>query len=289
MRFPTLRLARLALVVAIVTAGAVIPSGAHASTTGGYVALGDSYTSGPLIPTQIFSARGCLRSDHDYPHLVAAAWKPSSFKDVSCSGASTAEMTHSQSVLGGANAPEFNALSSSTALVTLQIGGNDIGFTSIVLHCISVVPWGTPCKNHYVHGSTDTIANNINATAPKLAAVIDGIHARAPHARVFVLGYPAILPNSGGGCWPKMPITSGDVSYLRAREKQLDLMIATQAVGHHATYVDTYNPSIGHDACSARDTRWIEPVVPTHLAAPVHPNATGEKGMAAATRSTVGL
>ena len=289
MRFHTPRLARVALVVAIITVGAVVPSGAHATTTGGYVALGDSYTSGPLIPTQIFSAKGCLRSNHDYPHLLAGAWSPSSFKDVSCSGASTSEMTHSQSVTGGTNAPQFNALSSSTALVTLEIGGNDISFTSIVLHCVSAVPWGTPCKNHYVHGTTDTIANNINATAPKVAAVIDGIHARSPHARVFVLGYPAILPNSGSGCWPKIPITSGDVSYLRAKEKALDLMIATQAAGHHATYVDVYNPSIGHDACSARDTRWIEPVVPTHLAAPVHPNATGEKGMAAATRKSVGL
>jgi hypothetical protein len=282
-------LARFALVACIITAGAVMPSGALAASVSGYVALGDSYTSGPLIPTQILSAKGCLRSNHDYPHLIAAAVNPPTFKDVSCSGASTDEMTQSQSVVGGSNAPEFNALSSTTAYVTVEIGGNDIGFTSIIMHCVSVVPWGTPCKNHYVHGSTDSIANSINATAPKVAAVIAGIRARSPHARVFVLGYPAILPDSGAGCWPKIPITKGDVSYLRAKEKALDFMIAQQAVGHGATYVDVYNPSIGHDACSARATRWIEPVVPTHLAAPVHPNETGEKGMATATRSAMGL
>jgi hypothetical protein len=281
--------ARFLLVTCIITAGAIVPSGAHAASISGYVALGDSYTSGPLIPTQILAAKGCLRSNHNYPHLIATGIKPPSFKDVSCSGAATGEMTHSQSVAGGTNAPQFNALRSTSALVTVQIGGNDISFTSIIRHCVSAVPWGTPCKNHYVHGSTDTIANNIIATAPKVAAVIDGIRARSPHARVFVLGYPAILPDSGAGCWPKIPITKGDVSYLRTKEKALDFMIAQQAVGHGATYVDVYNPSIGHDACSARATRWIEPIVPTHLAAPVHPNATGEKGMATATRAAMGL
>jgi hypothetical protein len=289
MRKRTLRFARVLTVGAIVIGAVVVPIGAHATVAGGYVALGDSYTSAPIVPTQIFSARGCLRSDHDYPHLLATAIKPGSFRDASCSGASTSEMTHSQSVVGGTNPAQFNSLSSSTALVSLEIGGNDISFTSIVLHCVSVLPWGTPCKNRYVHGTTDAIANSINATASKVAAVINGIHARAPHARVFVLGYPAILPDSGGGCWPKMPMTSGDVSYLRAKEKQLNAMIATQAGAHHAKYVDVYKPSIGHDACSSASTRWVEPVVPLHLAAPVHPNATGERGMANVTRAAMGL
>jgi hypothetical protein len=106
---------------------------------------------------------------------------------------------------------------------------------------------------------------------------------------VYVLGYPAILPNSGGGCWPKMPITSSDVGYLRTKEQQLNAMIAAQAAARGAKYVDVYTPSIGHDACSDRDTRWIEPVIPTHLAAPVHPNATGEQGMARAVRAAMGL
>ncbi len=284
------RLHRLAcpfVTVAILAAVVAFPSTVGAAPPA-YVGLGDSYASAPLVSTQIVSARGCLRADHNYAHLVASAIKASSFKDASCSGATTKNMTASQSVVGGTNAPQLDRLSATTGLVTVEIGGNDVGFTSILLHCGSLLPLGSPCKNHYVHGSVDDITTKINGAAAKVGAVLAAVSGRSPHARVFVLGYPAILPNSGGGCWPKMPITSSDVSYLRAKEKQLNTMIATQAAAHHARYVDVYTPSIGHDACSSSATRWIEPVVPTHLAAPVHPNSTGEKGMANAVIAAIG-
>src|SRR5690242_3722986 len=94
-----------------------------------YVALGDSYAAGPLIPAQNGSPAGCLRSDHNYPHLVAAADRAASFTDVSCQGATTGNMTQPQGVGLGTNPPQLNALSAGTTLVTLQIGGNDIGFS----------------------------------------------------------------------------------------------------------------------------------------------------------------
>jgi len=274
--------------IAIVTVAPVAANAGGTTGTGAYVALGDSYTSGPLVPFQILGAKGCFRSDHDYPHLVASLSHATSLHDASCSGADTSNMTGSQNVVGGSNPPEFNSLSGSTNVVTLQIGGNDIGFVSILLHCASVVPWGSHCHGKYVKNGDDKISDAINATAPKIGAVINGIHSRAPHARVFVLGYPAILPDSGGGCWPLMPIAKGDVSYLRAKEKQLNSAIAAQASAHHATYVDVYTPSVGHDACSGYSKRWIEPVVPLHLAAPVHPNSSGEQGMANAVHAAIG-
>jgi lysophospholipase L1-like esterase len=276
-----------ALLVSVVGLVAFLPSPAGAAT-GIYVALGDSYTAGPLVPSQILSAKGCLRSDHNYAHIVAAGIGASALRDASCSGATTANMTGAQGVVGRTNPPQFNSLSSATSIVTLGIGGNDIGFTSIILNCASIVWWGSPCHNKYVTNGDDKISDSINRAASKIAAAIDGIHARAPHARVFVVGYPAILPNSGGGCWPTMPITSNDVPYLRTKEKQLNSTIAAQAAAHHAKYVDVYTPSIGHDACSGYSTRWVEPVVPLHLAAPVHPNATGEQGMANAVRAAIG-
>jgi lysophospholipase L1-like esterase len=283
MRQPQLRrLLYSFLGVVMFTTLSAVPSGAGAATALTYVGLGDSYASAPLVPTQIFSARGCLRSDHNYAHLVAGAIRPSAFKDASCTGATTKNMTQPQGVVGGTNAAQLDRLTASTGLVTIEIGGNDVGFTSILLHCGSLVPWGAPCRNHYVHDAVDDIANRINATAAKVRAVLAGIAARSPHARIFVLGYPAILPNTGGGCWPRMPITSSDVSYLRAKEKQFNSMIAAQAVARHATYVDVYTPSIGHDACQSSSVRWVEPIIPTNAAAPVHPNARGERGMSTA-------
>jgi lysophospholipase L1-like esterase len=246
-----------------------------------YVALGDSFTAGPLIPNQQLNPLGCLRSDRNYPHLVAPAAGQPAFRDVSCSGADTDDMFNAQGVTPGPNPPQLDALDANTSLVTLGIGGNDIGFSGIIENCATAVPWRTPCRDRYTAGGTDEISARIAATAPKVAAVLDAIRSRSPQARILVVGYPAILPDTGFGCWPSMPIGWNDVPYLRAKHKELNAMLAAQAAGHGATYVDVYTPSIGRDACRSPLVRWVEPIVPANAAAPVHPNARGMAGMAA--------
>ena len=252
-----------------------------------FVALGDSYTAGPVIPIQQATAQipaGCLQSDHNYPHLVAPqVGLP--LADASCSGATTDDMTNPQSVTLGTNAPQFDRLATTTQAVTIGIGGNDIGFADIAVTCAEgglSDPNGTPCQDAYVVNGDDTISDKIAALAPKLGAVLDGIASRAPNAKVFVVGYPAILPDTGDGCYPTMPITTGDVPYLRAKEKELNSTIQQVTTDHNDVFVDTYTPSIGHDACQGIGVKWVEPLVPTALAAPVHPNSDGEAGMAAA-------
>jgi lysophospholipase L1-like esterase len=264
---------------------------ASASAGPRYVALGDSYTSGPLIPDQTGSPAGCLRSTHNYPHLVAAALGASSFKDVSCQGATTVDMAHPQGVPLGTNPPQLNALSATTTLVTLQIGGNDIGFAGIVINCSTLSftnPFGSPCKDLYTSGGTDQLAAAVKATAPKVAAVLQAIHKRAPAARVLVVGYPVILPNTGTGCWPLVPIAHGDVPYLRGVEIKLNQMLASTAAANKATYVNTYTGSVGHDFCQPPGTRWVEGIVPTSPAAPVHPNKLGERAMAKQVEAVAG-
>jgi hypothetical protein len=252
-----------------------------------YVALGDSYTAGPVIPVQQTNPAGCLRSDHNYPHLVAPSLSLPAFRDVSCSGATTADMTQPQNVTPGPNPPQFDALDSNTAAVSLTIGGNDIGFSEIARNCSSAVNSGTPCQDRYVVNGDDTISDRIAATAPKVAAVLRGIHDRAPRAEVFLLAYLAILPDNGVGCYPQMPITNGDVPYLRDKQKELNAMLATQAAANNATYVDTYTASIGRDACQLPTVRWVEPVVPVNPAAPIHPNLAGMQGSAYVLRAAM--
>ena len=272
----------------ILAAGAllaiVLPAvGAAAATGPVYVALGDSYTSGPLIPGQTGTPAGCLRSTQNYPSLVAAALGAASFTDASCAGATTTNMTAPQLVVGGINPPELNALSPGTTLVTLGIGGNDLGFASIITTCTGLSlssPLGSPCKKFYTAGGTDRLAQMITTLAPKVAAVLAGIHQRAPQARVLVVGYPDILPSTGTGCWPVVPIARGDVPYLRGVELELNAMLAARAAAGNATYVDTYGDSIGHDFCQPTGVKWVEGLVPTSPAAPVHPNALGEQAMA---------
>jgi lysophospholipase L1-like esterase len=258
-------------------------SAVRAGSATRYVSLGDSYTAGPLIPELTGSPAGCARSTSNFPSLVAAGTHAASFTDDSCQGADTTNMTKPESVPLGTNPPQDNALSSSTTLVTLQIGGNDINFINIVINCTELSltnPFGAPCKHHYTSGGTDRLKEAVNATAPKVAADLQGIHADAPNARVLLVGYPAILPNSGDGCWPVVPIAYGDVPYLRGVEQGLNAMLATVAAANNATFVNTYTASIGHDACRAPGVKWVEGLVPTSPAAPFHPNALGEKGMA---------
>lgn len=136
-----------------------------------------------------------------------------------------------------------------------------------------VFPFGTPCKATY----GNKLSEEIKADGPVVGAALHQARVLSPVAKVFVVGYPDILPQSGN-CYPKVPLTTGDVAYLNGMEKELNAMLSTEAAVNGATYVDTYTPSIGHDACKAEGTRWIEPVLPESDAFSVHPN---ELGMAA--------
>jgi GDSL-like Lipase/Acylhydrolase family len=275
------------LFVAVAVVFALLGIAAANASAANYTALGDSYASGPLIPNQSLSPLGCLRSDHNYAHLTAAA-KGLTLTDVSCSGATTADMTESQNVEPGpANPPQLNGLSAATSVVSVTIGGNDIGFSEVIENCITPNPFSTPCKNQYDPGGHDILAERIANTAPKIAAVLQGIRARAPSARVFVVNYPDILP-TGSGCWPTVPLAFGDVPYLHATEERLNSMLATTAAANNATIVNWYSASIGHDSCKSSSTRWVEPVIPNELAYPVHPNKAGMAGGAAVLEAAIG-
>ena len=247
---------------------------APAALADNYVALGDSYVAGPFIPLPTPQPWGCLKSDHNYAHLAAPALGLE-LRDPSCSGAETDDMTQTQGVSPGPNPPQFNSLAADTTLVTLGIGGNDIGFSSLAEDCFSESPQGSPCKDKYTAGGTDQVSQRIADTAPKVASVLQGIHTRAPNARVLVVNYPAILPDSGQGCWPQIPVADGDAVWLRDKEKELNQMLADQAAANGAGLVDWYTPSIGHDACQPPGIKWVEGPVPTTPAAPVHPNLLG--------------
>ncbi len=264
--------------VAASTTPAAAYGGGHGRDTR-YVSLGDSYTAGPLIPQQVDA--NCARSDHNYPSIVAAERKVTAFKDVSCSGATTDNMWKAQ----GTNGPQLDALNRGTDLVTVQIGGNDVGFSSIIGTCArlsSQDPTGDPCRRYYASSGIDQLAVAVARTAPKIDAVLRAVHARAPHARVLVVGYPDLLPDDGSGCYPSVPFAAKDFAYLRDTGKRLNLMLRLVADWDRAQYVDTYGATVGHDMCKAPDVRWIEPLQPASPAAPAHPNAKGEEAMARA-------
>jgi hypothetical protein len=258
---------------AVVMALAAAPSAAGAAPS--YVSLGDSYVSGPFIlPFASGAPLECLQSARNYPHLTAAALDLA-LTDVSCSGATTENLTSTAQYSD--QPPQLDALSSSTQVVSVGIGGNDKGlFLNTLITCGAedlVFPFGTPCKDTYGHKLAEEIAED----GPVVGAALHEIHAISPSAKVFVVGYPDILPQSGN-CWPTVPLTTGDVAYLNGVEKELNSMLGSEAAANGDSYVDTYTPSIGHDACKSLSVRYVEPVIPESDAFSVHPN---ERGMEA--------
>jgi lysophospholipase L1-like esterase len=256
------------------------------------VALGDSYTSAPLISAPVGDPYDCGRSDRNYPHLVQNALKYPVFRDVSCGSAETEDMTQTQGPLpfGNFNPPQFNALGPDVALVTIGIGGNDIGFGGATSDCVQPPKplGGQPCSVRYTQGGVDQISTRIVEAAPKIAAVLDGIHERAPLAKVVVVGYPALLPETNTGCYPYVPVLADDIAWLRAKNKELNAMLASEAAKDGSTYVDWYGPSIGHDMCKPPGIAWTNAVVVVPPSYPAHPNLLGTQGAAKAVLRALG-
>jgi lysophospholipase L1-like esterase len=273
----------LATAVCALVAGLALPAGAQADP-GPYVALGDSFTAGPLVPNQVGEPAGCARSDHNYPSIVAAATGVSVFRDRSCSSATTVHMRSPQAVTLGSNPPQFGGLSGDTALVTIGIGGNDVGLVGAAVSCLetgTLAPTGTACRSHFAKpGGGDMLVDKIAATAPKIAATLQAIHLASPQARVLLVGYPAVAPRDGTSCYPLVPLSDDDMAYLEGMLRRTNAMLAEQAAANDAEFVDTYEESTGHDVCKPIGTRWFEGLVPMSLAFPVHPNALGEASMA---------
>lgn len=277
---------RLLVRAALLATALLITLGTAAAmaATGPYVSLGDSYTAAPLVPNPTGNPILCGRSTNNYPSDVARAISPSSFTDASCSSATTADMTQPQNLYGvQTNPPQFNSLAAADQLVTVGIGGNDAGLIGVAEECArldATTPFGTPCKDHYTAGGSDPNVAAINATRPKIDSTLQGIHTRAPSAKVLIVGYPDGLPTNGTACWPFVPITKGDITYFNGLEQQLNQVIASEAGKNNASFVDTWTSSVGHDACKPPGIAWVNGIVPTSVAFPLHPNQLGEANMA---------
>lgn len=235
-----------------------------------YVALGDSAAAGPLVPNPD-PALWCLRSDHDYPH-VAAGLLHAHLIDATCSGAETDHLTGRQF---GFVAPQLEVLKPSTDLVSLTIGGNDIGLFQTSLSCVNLLPEpaGVSCRDRYTVNGVDQLARAVDAWAPELGAALDEIKRRSPQAKLLVTGYGTY--SRPGGCHPRQPVWPRDADYLQSVLDRISATARAEAAKRGATFVDFAAVTVGHDSCAAPADRYLEGVIPTTLAAPLHPNAAG--------------
>jgi lysophospholipase L1-like esterase len=282
------RLAACLFAVAAVVGGLLPAATAQAAAAPlRYVALGDSYSAASgVLPPDPVAPLACLRSTRNYPHVIAAA-TGARLTDVTCGAAET---SHFGAAQYPGVAPQLDALGPDTELVTMTIGGNDSGvFINSILECgvagASTLGRGSPCRDRYGSSFEDTVRTT---TYPALVDALQAVRDRAPHARVAILGYPWILPATGG-CFDRMPVAEGDVPYLRSLQATLNDAVRRAAEQTGAVYVDLDRVSEGHDACRPIDVRWVEPVLQGTNAVIVHPNALGEARMAAQAMAVLGL
>ncbi|WP_406839652.1 SGNH/GDSL hydrolase family protein [Streptomyces sp. AHU1] len=232
--------------------GLVLAGPAHAAGPA-YVALGDSYSAGNGAGNYDSSSGGCHRSLSAYPYLWKNAHAPSSFADTSCSGAVTTDVTNSQ----------LAPLNSSTGLVSLTIGGNDAGFSDVMTTCVTGSD--ADCVNR-----VNTAENYARNTLPaRLDATYDAIRAKAPNAKVVVLGYPHMY-TLDVFC---VGLSATKHSKIDEASDVIDGVIAARAAAHGFVFGDVRTAFGGHELCSGDD--WLHSLVVSPGWESYHPTATG--------------
>lgn len=239
--------------------------------------LGDSYASGagtsPLVEDSPFV---CQRSQRNFGELIAQR-RNLRVVDASCAGATTADFHRAQ--YDGVP-PQLDAVTSQAAYVTLMIGGNDSAvYVTMVGECTRLAqddPTGAPCRTEFGRKPFREIERK---TRVDVTRSLRDIRARAPRAQVVIAGYPWLMP-ARTSCRPTVGVADGDVDYVHRVQIALNAAIARAARDAGATYVDTAARSVGHEACSPRGLRWIEPQVGSNSSIVMHPNALGQRGIA---------
>jgi lysophospholipase L1-like esterase len=246
----------LAAVCALAGAAVAVASPAGAATesaprAGSYVALGDSYSAG--VGAGPYLDATCLRSNNSYAPLLAQALRTRAFSFQACSGATTADVLANQ----------LAALRHSTTLVTISIGGNDIGFSAGIGACVQ----GTDEQCAGAVAAAEQVATTV--LPARLDSVYAQIRAKAPHAKLLVLGYPHLVELTPD-CAAVPSLTLARRTLLNEAGDVLAGVIAKQARKAGATFVDVRQVFAGHAVCSADP--WINGLVADGA---FHPNAAG--------------
>jgi len=240
--------------------------------SGTYVAMGSSYAAGPSIPDTMPGL--CARSTHNYAHLVATDLGMT-LDDVSCSGA-TSDNVAMVAQLG--NPLQIAAVTADTRLVTITIGGNDVDYASSLSTCGSDGSQGRSCLTSG-DVNRDTVSGLLNAVEGKLTTMLKKIQSAGPNARVYLVGYPMVLPDPATPCPPDVPMQAGDAEFLGQMGAKLQAAFVAAAAAAGVHFVDVYTASRGHDACAPEDQRWIVGQA-TPGATAYHPTALGMSAQA---------
>ena len=255
------RLAGTALLILLIATA--VPAVAAAADD--YVALGDSYSSG--VGTNSYTLdSSCKRSTYAYPYLLSRQRPNTSLSFVACSGATTADVMNEQ----------ISAVNGTTDIVTITVGGNDLGFTGIIAACVRF--------------NCNATLNSTRATAdatltPKLDTVYAAIKGRAPGATVVVLGYPRLF--SGSGCFGTLGISASERANANLLADEIDRVTGLRAAAYGFTYESATAAFTGHAVCAR--PAWLNGLKIFNTTESFHPTRNGQSsGYLPLVRAVVG-
>lgn len=243
---------RLTLTAIVATLMGLTAAPAVAADPIDYVALGDSFTAAPMVPGTSL-AGGCIRSTGNYPHRYAAKHPRVRLTDVSCSAATTSDVYSSQHTAWGDLPPQLDAVNAGTDLVTISLGGNDEGlFGTLTDWCANITggqTTGSPCKDAMANpDGTDWLATTIPRTQERIKNVVLAVKAKAPHARIVLIGYPRLVPTKGR-C-DALPLADGDYAYAFGLNLALNRAVQAAARETNVKYLNLWRASRRHDICA---------------------------------------
>jgi lysophospholipase L1-like esterase len=225
-----------------------------------YVSLGSSLASGFGIANQ---STPCGRSDKSYAPIVAAKYGLQ-LVDVSCGAAVVPNVLDRPQ---GANPPQIDAVTADTKLITIGLGGNDIGYNGTALAC------GDPTT---VCTAPPTLAADEAALPAKLDAMLAALQAKAPAATIVVVTYPREFPKRN--C-PALSLTDEELSMLQQMGATVEKALVAAAKKAHVLLADPYVQRGDHTACASESKRWTAGNQVTDGFA-YHPTALGHQEMA---------
>lgn len=244
---------------------AAIPIGAK------FVAMGSSYAAGPGIPSYYEAEPApCYRSDENYAHLLAKRMGLA-LSDVSCSGATTLHLTGPRNDLP----PQLDSVDADTRLVTITIGGNDLGYMTqlFAMSCFGLAR-ETNAKADCSPIPAALTEQNYADLAARMDAIAKDVHRRAPQARLVFVDYLSVLPQQGGCA--AAPLTASESDTVRVVARRLAAITAKAATDNGADVIRASALSQAHSACApdAWMNGYPRPDAPI-AGAGYHPNTMG--------------
>ena len=264
------------------------------ATYDSYVALGDSYAA---FGDQTRSAGGpplCARSLTNYPTVLDAHPRVGELTDATCGGAIIPSLTGFQ--YDGVPA-QLDALDADTDLVTLSIGGNDVGFGTIV-DCITkrndyaTTPNCRAELDDDITAAIDSVFGAGTEGDVPVATKVDTIYAlieeKAPDATVVATQYLPLMPAEGESCAFTEQLVPDDVTWAREVTARINAAVDAAAVRNGHVSVLPVDPTVDRSACGNDDERWTDFTggAPTG-AYPMHPTALGQEAMADAIAAAI--